>query len=209
MTSKPKQLGLLDKQTLVLQHDDADIEYTANYLSSEQATTLFARLMVDTEWRQETVQVYGKAHLTPRLSCWMGDAGLTYQYSNLVMQPTPWSAAVKRVRDMVESTSGEKFNSVLLNRYRNGADSNGWHSDDEPELGDEPVIASLSLGAARDFRLRHKQRPALSHTLTLGSGSLLIMRGATQRYWQHQIPKRARAEERINLTFRYVFKTRN
>lgn len=200
-------MGLLNKQTLVLQLVDADVEYTPNYLLPEQATTLFAQLMVDTEWKQETVKVYGKAYLTPRLSCWMGDSGLIYHYSNLTMRPTPWSASVRAIRDALESTSGEKFNSVLINRYRSGADSNGWHSDDEPELGSEPVIASLSLGATRDFRLRHKHRPGLGHTLALENGSLLLMRGATQRHWQHQIPKRAHAGERINLTFRYIIRS--
>ena len=204
MTSEPKQLGLLDKQTLVLQLEDADVVYTANFLDHSQALALFRKLADQTEWRQETVKVYGKSHLTPRLSCWMGDAGLDYQYSNLTMHPTPWSDDLLKLKVKLESVTGDKFNSVLINFYRNGADSNGWHSDDEPELGDKPVIASLSLGATRDFKLRHKLKPELKHSLPLENGSLLMMRGLTQAFWQHQIPKRARAEPRINLTFRLV-----
>ncbi|RBP53337.1 alpha-ketoglutarate-dependent dioxygenase AlkB family protein [Arenicella xantha] len=205
MTNTPKQLGLLGKRTDVLQLPDADIEYRPGFLEHAAAMALFEQLLAETDWRQETVQVYGKSHLTPRLSCWMGDAGLDYQYSNMTMSPTPWSELLQTLKARLESATGDKFNSVLINLYRDGADSNGWHSDDEPELGESPVIASVSLGAVRDFKLRRKNKSGESYSLALEHGSLLMMRGSTQRYWQHQIPKRAHAGPRINLTFRFVY----
>ena len=129
---------------------------------------------------------------------------MNYRYSHHTMQPCPWSEELLILKAHIEAATGEQFNSVLVNYYRDGRDSNGWHSDDEPELGSNPVIASLSLGGSRDFLLRHKRISQLKHKITLQSGSLLLMRGTTQDFWQHQIPKRAHAQERINLTFRTV-----
>jgi alkylated DNA repair dioxygenase AlkB len=116
-----------------------------------------------------------------------------------------WTATLIEIKRQIESVSGEKFNSVLINLYRDGQDSNGWHADDEPELGEAPVIASLSLGATRDFDLRLKQDHTTKARLALQHGSLLIMRGSTQQYWQHQIPKRSQVGARVNLTFRTVY----
>lgn len=120
------------------------------------------------------------------------------------MQATPWHSLVSSIKRKVESVCDYQFNSVLLNYYRDGQDSNGWHSDDEAELGINPVIASISLGAARDFHLRYKKDKGVKQSILLESGSLLLMKGETQSYWQHQIPKRAKADGRINLTFRFI-----
>ena len=133
---------------------------------------------------------------------------MTYRYSQHTMMPNKWTPLLRLIKQRVEQVCGSTFNSVLLNYYRDGKDSNGWHSDDEPELGHEPVIASLSLGAARDFHLRHKQNRQV-HKMNLKPGSLLLMSGKTQACWQHHIPKRASAEPRINLTFRTVFARKN
>jgi alkylated DNA repair dioxygenase AlkB len=146
--------------------------------------------------------------LQPRLTAWYGDATARYSYSGLDLTPQPWTPALLALRTQVEQATGVTFNSVLLNLYRTGQDSMGWHADDEPELGPEPVIASISLGATRRFRLRPRHSQQLPHAplgLDLPSGSLLVMRGTTQQHWQHAVPKTARpVGPRLNLTFRTI-----
>jgi len=206
MATHNYQHGLFKCQTQVLGLADADVEYCPNFLDEQAAWGLYEHLLQETQWRQETIKVYGKEHLTPRLSCWVGAQWMDYSYSGLTMKPVPFNDALWSLKRSIEAHSQQTFNSVLLNYYRNGRDSNGWHSDDEPELGDNPVIASLSLGAPRDFQLRSKRDKSLKQTLSLEHGSLLVMRGTTQRCWQHQIPKRANAASRINLTFRTIIR---
>lgn len=198
------QQGNFDNETTVIDLPDAEIDYVPQFINDADGWSLFERVLQESEWRQERITIFGKSHLTPRLSCWMGDEGLDYTYSDITMTPVPWSDTVRRIKHQLESQTDEHFNSVLINYYRDGQDSNGWHSDDEPELGTYPIIASLSLGDSRDFKLRHKTNKNLSHTLSLEHGSLLMMRGSTQQSWQHQIPKRAKANARLNLTFRTI-----
>lgn len=193
-----------NSETLVLKRDGLDISYQENFVIPEIADQWFERLLHETAWQQDTITVYGKKHLTPRLSYWMGESWMSYSYSQHTMQPHPWQALPLTIKHTIETATGERFNSVLINYYRDGQDSNGWHADDELELGLEPVIASLSLGVARDFHLRNKQDHSDKYTLCLENGSLLMMRGSTQTRWQHHVPKRASAGPRINLTFRYM-----
>ena len=163
---------------------------------------ILARLLAETPWRQDSIVLFGKRHLQPRLTAWYGDA--SYTYSGLRLDPLPWTALLAELRAAVEAASGHRFNSVLLNYYRNERDSMGMHSDDEPELGPEPVIASLSYGATRSFVLRHK-RNKRTVKLDLHDGSLLLMSGALQSNWLHGVNKSARTiGERLNLTFRYI-----
>lgn len=163
---------------------------------------IFARLLAETAWRAETVVVYGKRHLQPRLSAWHGDAA--YTYSGLRLEPLPFTPLLQAIRAAVEQASGRRFNSVLLNYYRNERDSMGMHSDDEPELGPEPAIASVSFGATRTFILRHK-RSKRTVKLDLTDGSLLLMAGFLQQNWLHGIQKQVRpANPRLNLTFRFI-----
>jgi len=183
---------------------DADVEYYTNFIDPDQAWSFYHEILKQTELSQDKITVYGKQHLTPRLTCWMGDDGLDYRYSHYTMKPVAWSPLLLELKVLVEQFSNQQFNSVLINYYRDGQDSNGWHSDDEPELGQNPIIASLSLGGARDFQLRHKIKKELKHSIRLDHGSLLMMYGNTQKYWQHHIPKRAKADGRINLTFRKI-----
>jgi alkylated DNA repair dioxygenase AlkB len=199
--------SLFASEPMQLDLPDASITFIADFLPENQAEHYYQSLLEETDWRQESITVYGKTHATPRLSCWMGDAGTDYRYSNMTMQPVPWSAVVREIKSAVEVATAHSYNSVLVNYYRDGRDSNGWHSDDERELGRQPVIASLSLGAARDFQLRHKIHKQLKHNILLTPGSLVLMRGDTQKYWQHHIPKRANVDGRINLTFRTIKKT--
>lgn len=167
---------------------------------------LYSELHSTLPWQQDQITIYGKTLPVPRLQVWMGDPGAHYQYSGLALSPQPWSQPVIAIKQRVETICCHHFNSVLINLYRSGQDSNGWHSDDEPELGENPVIASFNLGATRRFRLRHKYRKDIQpYTFDLTSGSLLLMAGTTQKYWQHCLTKTARpVEPRINLTFRRV-----
>ncbi|MCS0609881.1 alpha-ketoglutarate-dependent dioxygenase AlkB [Massilia solisilvae] len=163
---------------------------------------ILRRLVEETAWRAETVVVYGKRHLQPRLTAWHGDAA--YTYSGLRLEPLPFTPLLQAIRGAVEEATGHHFNSVLLNYYRNGRDSMGMHSDDEPELGPRPVIASVSFGQARTFVLRHK-RTKQTVKLDLTDGSLLLMAGVLQHNWLHGINKSARPlGARVNLTFRYI-----
>lgn len=203
MPKQQYQVDFLQFETSVLELDDADINYQSGFIEHAAALSLYQTLLEQTQWRQEVITVYGKQHPTPRLSCWMGNSDLDYGYSHIRMQPVKWSKTLLKVKQQIEHAADATFNSVLVNYYRDGQDSNGWHSDDEPELGKNPIIASLSLGAPRDFHLRHKQKN-LKHKITLENGSLLMMRGPTQHFWQHHIPKRAHALGRINLTFRTI-----
>ena len=196
------QQEMIDCGTGVLDLPDADIEYQPAFLSRQAADSLYQHLLNETSWRQERITLYGKNHAVPRLSCWMADGGLDYSYSNMTMHPVSWSPQMLALKNELKQKTNHSFNSLLLNYYRDGQDSNGWHSDDEPELGSDPIIASITLGGVRDFQLKHKRDKRLKHSIKLAHGSLLIMSGRSQACWQHQIPKRAFAEPRINLTFR-------
>ena len=184
---------------------DSDIRYFPEFCSAEDAASQFSSLMVGTPWRNDKITVFGKTYDQPRLTAWYGEEGKSYSYSGIVMHPIPFTKLLSEIKAKVESKTGERFNSCLLNLYRDGQDSNGWHSDDEKELGKDPVIASLSLGQTRMFHLRHKKDKTLKHKIELKTGSLLLMRGTTQHFWQHQLPKTKRKiDPRINLTFRSI-----
>lgn len=168
-------------------------------LSPEQ---VLARLMAETDWRAEAITLWGKTHPQPRLTAWHGAA--RYRYSGMTLEPQPFTALQLEIKAAVEQATGRHFNSVLLNYYRDERDSMGFHSDDEPELGPEPAIASVSFGAPRTFILKHKRLPR-TVKLALGNGSLLLMAGTLQRHWRHGINKeRAPCGPRINLTFRSI-----
>ncbi len=174
-------------------------------LAVKQADQWFLKLREQVAWRQDNLSIAGRSIPIPRLQAWYGDAQASYCYSGLMMQPLPWTQLLLEIKKKVEELSGESFNAVLLNLYRDGRDSVGWHADNEPELGINPAIASLSLGATRAFRLQHRKNKPLNYKIELDHASLLVMRGATQHCWRHQLPKTARpVGERINLTFRLV-----
>ena len=184
---------------------DADLLYWPALLPAETADRWMAAIAGEVKWERHEVRIAGRNVPCPRLSAWHGDEGAAYAYSGTRYLPRPWSPALREARALVEQRVGARFNSVLLNLYRDGADGMGWHADDEPELGRRPVIASLSLGAARRFRLRHRQREATPIGLELAHGSLLLMRGNTQHCWQHALAKTRRTVgPRLNLTFRWL-----
>jgi len=172
---------------------------------ASEANRLFQDLRGQIDWREEEILMFGRRVPVPRRVAWHGDPEATYTYSGTEHHPQPWTLVLERVRERVAGLAGLRFNAVLLNLYRDGRDGMGWHADDEPELGRNPVIASVSLGATRRFCLRHRRRKGLRLDVPLSHGSVLVMSGATQHNWVHALPKTAApVGERINLTFRRV-----
>lgn len=187
--------------------DGLDISYWAAYLHEDESHSFLTQLLKETTWQQPEIWMFGRLVKTPRLTAWHGDERATYKYSGIVNRPMAWTPLLLKLRNLVEATTDKKYNSVLLNLYRNGSDYLSWHSDDEPELGVDPTIASLSLGASRTFCLRSKSHSTSQKRMdiVLANGSLLCMRGRTQAQWDHSIKKEPKVlDARINLTFRSV-----
>ncbi len=188
---------------------DADIIFYRAFFTTSQSDILFNDLYQNTHWKQEQIKFYGKNISLPRLTAWVGDEGAVYKYSGITAGPEPWTSTLWEIKRAIEAVSGTVFNSVLLNLYRQKKDSVDWHSDDEPELGQDPVIGSVSLGGTRRFQFKHKQNKDLRYEMGLTHGSYLLMKGPTQHHWFHRIPKEAKfCRPRINLTFRVIRKKR-
>lgn len=195
--------------------DQGELVLFHNWLSPEAAAECFDRLRESTPWEQSTITIAGRPVRIPRLNAWFGEPGMTYRYSGTRFAALPWTAELANLRLKVQSVVDElpgsvdfDINSALLNLYRNGDDSVGWHSDDEPELGPHPQIASLSLGASRRFVLKNRHNKSNKLELELNAGSLLFMLGDTQQHWLHAVPKtRKSVGERINVTFRQIFRS--
>jgi len=185
---------------------DADIRYWPCVDLGSSADRVLHELIEQTPWRTEVITLWGQQHRQPRLSAWFGDPGARYKYSGLALTPLPWTELLADIRRRVEALAEASFNSVLMNYYRDHRDSMGMHSDDEPELGGNPVIASLSLGEQRTFVLKHRFKKDLKPVnVELEPASLLLMKGATQHNWKHGINKLSRpCGPRVNLTFRHV-----
>ena len=183
---------------------DADVRLDPAWLAPDEASDLFDALLAGLRWENHIVRLFGREHPSPRLSCWIGDPGARYRYSGVSREPRPWTSPLAALRRRLRDSLGVDFDSVLANLYRDGRDAMGWHADDEPELGPEPMVASVSLGATRRFVLRHRDgAPRLA--LDLPAGSLLLMQGTTQAYYRHALPRTARpVDSRINLTFRRI-----
>lgn len=199
-------MPVADRATLrSIELPGARLRYAEQLWSRDEADMLFAALRDGIPWATHRLRLFGREVDAPRLSCWIGDADATYVYSGARFVPMPWTPLVARVRDDLSARLGVSFNSVLANLYRDGRDTVGWHSDDEPELGPSPTIASASFGAARTFVLRSRTSRQRALSIELAHGSLLLMAGETQRLCQHALPRRARvADARINLTFRCI-----
>jgi len=183
---------------------DGELFLIKQFYCLSESDQLFAALETSLVWQEETIFIFGKWVKVPRLICWYGDSGACYQYSGVNHQPRPWNAVLQSVRVMVEQQCRSAFNSVLANLYRDGKDSMGCHADDEKELGPNPVIASLSLGDERLFKLHHKTHQE-TLDIKLGHGDLLVMAGSLQHHWIHSVPKTRKFKTpRINLTFRKI-----
>lgn len=183
---------------------DGEVYYLPGFVGPEEAGLLFERLRAGLAWRQEDIVVVGRKVKVPRLVCWYGDPGAVYRYSGIDHRPLPWTGELLDIKGRIERLCERGFNGALGNLYRDGGDSMGWHADKEKELGRDPFIASLSLGAGRLFRLRHN-RGGETLDVLLEDGALLLMGGSLQRHWRHCLPKsKSVAAARINLTFRAV-----
>lgn len=185
--------------------EDGELCLFPQWLAAAEVQALLQTLQDEVPWEQSVIRLYGRSVSIPRLNAWFGDADCGYAYSGYRLPLHPWLPALSALRRRLHDELKVDSNSVLVNQYRSGEDSVAWHSDDEPELGRNPVIAAISLGAERRFSLRHRQKSLKPLHLQLPSGSLLLMSGATQHYWHHCLPKMARiAEPRISLTFRQI-----
>lgn len=196
---------LFNSEPLILDLPDAEIIYYPQFFDKEQADKIYPKLLQEIAWQQDNITVFGKTHPQPRLTALYGNEGKPYSYSNITMQPHPWNTLLQKIKYHIETTTECQFTTVLLNQYRDGKDSNGWHADNEKELGTNPIIASLSFGAKRVFQLKHNTIADAKKSIVLEHGSLLLMKGSTQHFWKHQIPKTAKPiGNRINLTFRSI-----
>jgi alkylated DNA repair dioxygenase AlkB len=198
-----------EKAFEVISLSDGEILFMRNFFTPSQAKYYFDLLQNKIEWKQEEVKFYGKTYPVPRKTAWYGYEGFNYSYSGITCYPEIWTEELLEIKTQIERfIPQEDFTSVLLNLYNNGNDKMGWHADDEKELGINPTIASVSLGETRRFDIKHKQNKELHYKFELTSGSLLIMRGALQHHWVHQIPTQKKVKEpRINLTFRTIKKS--
>ena len=188
----------------VLPHDGEAMLY-ANSFNELESKQLMNGLLKNINWRQDNIKLFGRMVAQPRLTAWYGDLNKPYTYSGLTMQPKVWTEELLFIKSKIEPVAGVRYTSVLLNLYRNGQDSMGWHSDNEPELGRNPVISSVSFGAERMFKFKHLRDKSLNKSVLLTNGSHLLMKGETQHYWAHAIPKTKKPmQPRINLTFRVI-----
>lgn len=184
--------------------NDGEVWVDAQFLPADPALALLDSLIRSLHWQQEQIRLYGRNVISPRRVCWIGDPGAVYSYSGIRHEPMPWPRELDTLREQIGHACGHRFNSVLANLYRDGNDSMGWHADREAELGPCPVLASLSLGESRIFRLRHK-RTGETHSLEPGNGCLIVMRGELQQHWRHCVPRTRRPKSaRINLSFRRI-----
>lgn len=196
-------MDLFSSEKTIFNLPQANVTYIPNFLRLADADALFKNFRTHISWQQDDITVFGKTYKQPRLTALYSETNRAYSYSNITMQPKAFTPELSLLKNKIEQISGTTFNSVLLNLYRDGQDSNGWHADNEKELGEKPIIASLSLGTHRVFHFKHKTLKEEKHKLELEHGGLLIMAGDMQKYWLHQIPKtKKQIGERINLTFR-------
>ncbi len=190
-----------EKQHFIL--PNAELIYVPNFFNYQESDNYFKIIKDQTNWQQDDITVFGKTYKQPRLTALYCETNQTYSYSNITMHPEAFTSNLLDIKSKVEKFSDEKFNTLLINLYRDGNDSNGWHADNEKELGKNPVIASVSFGEERPFHFKHRRLKNERHKLNLEHGSLLLMKGEMQHYWLHQIAKtKKKIEPRINLTFR-------
>lgn len=191
------------QKNLIPYHGEA--YFFPGFFEDKEAGALMESLQNEVHWRQEPIKIFGKELLQPRLTAWFSNAGINYSYSGITMASEPWNESLIIIKNKVEAVAGVAFTGALLNLYRDGKDSMGWHRDNERELGTNPVIASLSFGTARKFQFRNYESKEDLISIDLTHGSLLLMKGETQHFWEHRVPKmNALAGSRINITFRVI-----
>jgi alkylated DNA repair dioxygenase AlkB len=198
-------LDLFPKEKIILPLPDAVFEYYPNFFTNDEAEALFKKIHDETKWQHDEITIFGKKIAQPRLTCLFGNEGKPYSYSGITMHPNPWNPTLVYIKEKIEAIAQQHFTTVLANLYRNEKDSNGWHADNEKELGRNPIIASVSFGEVRKFQLKHNNNSDAKLTLNLSPGSLLLMKEGSQIHYKHQIPKATQSKkDRINLTFRTI-----
>jgi alkylated DNA repair dioxygenase AlkB len=198
-------LDLFPNEKIDLNLPDAVFEWYPNFLTKEIADELFQKLLNETPWQHDEITIFGKKILQPRLTCLFGNEGKPYSYSGLTMYPKPWNISIMFLKTEIEKICNQNFTTILANLYRNEKDSNGWHADNEKELGRDPIIASISLGETRKFQIKHNTNKENKCNLDLTHGSLLLMKEGSQIHYKHQLPKSTSVKNaRINLTFRTI-----
>ncbi|GAA3967749.1 alpha-ketoglutarate-dependent dioxygenase AlkB family protein [Mucilaginibacter dorajii] len=205
MTLFDNQLNIFNTPNQNILPFDGEVLLYPNFYQEDGVYAIFEELKHTILWKQDAMKIYGKVVNFPRLTSWYADGDQEYIYSGVVNTPIPFTPLLLKIKEAAEAQCDKQFNSALLNYYRNGGDSMGWHSDDEKELSGNPVIASASFGATRTFQFKHKTQKNARVSVGLNNGSLLIMQGATQHHWLHQVPKTAKEMgPRINITFRDI-----
>lgn len=197
-------MALFENEKIILPLNEGVFEYFPHFISEIEADLYFNQLIENTPWQQDSIVLFGKTHLQPRLTALYGNNGKSYSYSNITMHPNRFTPLLINIKEKIEAVCNENFTTVLLNLYRDGNDSNGWHADNEKELGRNPIIASLSLGEERVFHIKNNTKDE-KLKLNLENGSLLLMKEGSQIHYKHQLPKTKTAKKpRINLTFRTI-----
>ncbi len=196
---------MFPSEEIQLNLPDAKISYFPNFFNEAEAHFYYETFLKTLPWQQDDITVFGKTYAQPRLTALFANNNKSYSYSNITMQPHNFSNDLLAIKHRIETKTDAIFTTCLANLYRDGQDSNGWHADNEKELGKNPVIASVTFGEARHFHLKHRRDKTLREKLLLAHGSLLLMQGETQHHWLHQIAKTKRQiQPRINLTFRVI-----
>lgn len=196
-------MDLFPKEKQHFHLPNAELVYLPSFFSKQESDSYFEIIKTETNWLHDAITVFSKTYKQPRLTALFGESDQPYSYSNIVMYPDPFNKTLQLIKHKVENFSNYKFNTLLVNLYRDGNDSNGWHADNEKELGTNPLIASVSFGETRPFHFKHRNLKDQRHKLNLEHGSLLLMKGEMQHHWLHQIAKtKKQIKPRINLTFR-------
>ena len=182
-------LNLFPKEKIILLLPDAVFEFYPNFFNNEEADLLWDKLLNETPWQHDEITIFGKKIFQPRLTCLFGNEGKPYSYSGITMHPNPWNHTIMHIKNEVEKSINQNFTTVLANLYRNEKDSNGWHADNEKELGKNPIIASVSFGEERKFQIKHISDKNEKLNINLNHGSLLLMKEGSQIHYKHQIPK--------------------
>ena len=196
---------MLFNDAIIVPIEDGEVIYYPECFQTLEANDYFKTLLKTIAWQQDHITLFGKTHAQPRLTALYANNSKSYSYSNITMYPKAFSKELLEIKQHIETICNTHFTTCLANLYRDGKDSNGWHADNEKELGEKPIIASVSFGASRPFHLKHKTKKDHKFKINLEHGSLLLMKGATQENWLHQIPKtKKEIGERINLTYRII-----
>ena len=199
-------MNLFDEEEITLPLKDGQFIYYPKFLNEALASELFNSIYQETNWKEDSITIFGKKILQPRLTCLFGNEGKPYSYSGITMYPNNWNKSLLFIKNEIETVCQQNFTTVLANLYRNETDSNGWHADNEKSLGHDPIIASISLGEERSFQIKHNSNKSEKINLILEHGSLLLMKEGSQIHYKHQLPKSKTSKNpRINLTFRTIF----